>query len=106
MNIIYICSPYAGEIERNVQNARKFSKFAVCQGFMPLTPHLLFPQFLDDGNVDERALGMKFGIRLLDSCTELWAFGETSSGMAMEIAYAVKKKIPVRWFNADCEEAV
>ena len=27
--IVYICSPYAGDVEVNVENARKYSRFAV-----------------------------------------------------------------------------
>ena len=45
--IIYICSPYAGDIEKNVNAARGYSRFAVDKGFIPLAPHLLFPQFMD-----------------------------------------------------------
>ena len=29
--IVYICSPYSGDIERNTENARRYSRFAVDQ---------------------------------------------------------------------------
>ena len=45
--IVYICSPYAGDIEVNVAAARRYSRFAVDAGYIPIAPHLLFPQFLD-----------------------------------------------------------
>ena len=48
--IVYICSPYAGDIEKNVKAARVYSRFAVDRGFIPIAPHLLFPQFMDDTN--------------------------------------------------------
>ena len=41
--IIYVCSPYAGDIESNVQAARRYSRFAVESGYIPIAPHLLFP---------------------------------------------------------------
>ena len=44
--IVYICSPYAGDVSKNVENARQYSRFAVDKGYIPVAPHLLFPQFL------------------------------------------------------------
>ena len=46
--IVYICSHYAGDVERNVAAARKYSRFAMERGYIPIAPHLLFPQFMDD----------------------------------------------------------
>ena len=31
--IVYICSPYAGEVAANVENARRYSRFAVDKGY-------------------------------------------------------------------------
>lgn len=59
--IVYICSPFAGDIEKNVAAARTYSRFAVEQGYIPIAPHLLFPQFLNDTDPKERELGPFFG---------------------------------------------
>ena len=59
--IVYICSPYAGDVSKNVENARNYSRFAVDKGYIPVAPHLLFPQFLNDNNTKERQLGLFFG---------------------------------------------
>lgn len=56
--LVYICSPLAGDTEGNTQKARRYSRFAVRNGAIPLAPHLLFPQFLDDTKPAERAIGM------------------------------------------------
>ena len=48
--IVYICSPYAGDVSKNVENARRYSRFAVDSGCIPIAPHLLFPQFMNDEN--------------------------------------------------------
>ena len=32
--IVYICSPYAGDVEANVENARRYSRFAVDAGYI------------------------------------------------------------------------
>lgn len=63
--IVYICSPYAGEIEKNVKAAQEYSRFAVEKGYIPIAPHLLFPQFLNDANPKERQLGLFFGNALM-----------------------------------------
>ena len=98
--IVFISSPYSGDVEKNVEATRKYCRYAVYKGHIPIATHLLFPQFLDEATV--RTLGFRMGFRLLDRCDELWAFvGERSeplisSDMALEIAYAEEHLIPVR----------
>ena len=105
--MVYVCSPYAGDITRNTTQARRFSKFAVDEGFLPITPHLLFTQFLNDANPDEREIGMHMGLVLLTKCSELWVFGERiSAGMQREIKKAQKRGIQIRYFNNECQEVV
>ena len=40
--LVYICSPFSGDIEGNTKKAREYSRFAVDQGAIPLAPHLLY----------------------------------------------------------------
>ncbi len=103
--IVYICSPYAGEVDANVMAARKYCRFAVNQGYIPVAPHLLFPQFLDDDDAEERELGLFFGNVLMSKCAEVWVFGNhISSGMAAEIQRAEKKGYKLRYFSKELEE--
>ena len=44
--IVYICSPYSGNVNRNIEMARKYSRFAVDKYYLPIAPHLLFTQFI------------------------------------------------------------
>ena len=74
--IVYICSPYSGDVDKNVKAARKYSRFAVDKGYIPIAPHLLFPQFLDDDDPHERDLGLFFGNALMSKCSEVWVFGK------------------------------
>ena len=69
--VVYICSPYAGNIEVNTENARRYCRYAVDVGCMPIAPHLLYPQFMDDSDPAERDVVLKFGIVLLFRCAEL-----------------------------------
>ena len=68
--IVYICSPYAGDIDRNIAAARKYSRFAVETGYIPIAPHLLFPQFMNDGDPTERELALFFGNALMSKCSD------------------------------------
>lgn len=76
--IVYICSPYSGDVEVNIANARRYCRFAVDAGYIPIAPHLLFPQFLNDGDRLERMLGLHCGNALMSKCAEVWVFGKQS----------------------------
>ena len=103
--VVYICSPYAGDIETNVKAAQRYSRFAVDSGYLPIAPHLLFPQFLNDSNPKERQLGLFFGNALMSKCSEVWVFGDTiSDGMEAEIKRAKWKNYLLRYFTETCEE--
>ena len=89
----------------NVNNARRYSRFAVDKGYIPIAPHLLFPQFLDDDNPEERELGLFFGNALMSKCAEVWVFGSRiSSGMEAEIKRAKWKDYRLRYFTEECQE--
>lgn len=99
MPFVYICSPYRGNPRVNVMRARKYCKFAVRQGKLPIAPHLYFPQFMVEAT--ERDMAMRMNFELLKLCSECWVFGdEITEGMAMEIDRAAK----VRYFTTKCEE--
>jgi len=103
--LVYICSPYRGNIEKNTASAQAYCRMAVERGCIPIAPHLLFPQFLDDSLEEERELGMFMGLVLLTKCKELWAFGEyVSEGMEQEIRKAEARNLPVRRFTPLGEE--
>lgn len=103
--LVYICSPYAGAIENNVAAARAYCSFAVERGYVPLAPHLLYPQFMNDGDPEERSLALLFGKILLGKCDEVWVFGNRlSAGMKTEHEYALRKGCLIRYFTADCME--
>ena len=103
--LVYICSPYAGDIETNTAAARRYCRFAVEAGYIPIAPHLLFPQFLNDSDPKERELGLFFGNALLSKCAEMFVFGSRiSEGMEAEIKRATWKGHRIRYFTESCEE--
>jgi hypothetical protein len=103
--LVYIASPFAGDTERNIMNARGYCRFAVSKGCIPLAPHLHYPQFMDDDDKSQRELGIRFALILLAKCDEVWVFGgRVSEGMSHEIAKAKRRGMSVRYFNNLMEE--
>lgn len=103
--LMYGCSPYAGDVETNVKNAKRCSKFAIDENAILVTPHLLYPQFMDDRNEAEREMAMHFNYVLLGKCTEVRVFGGVvSRGMAREIVVAKKRRMKIRWFTQDLKD--
>ena len=93
--IVYICSKYRGNVAHNMAMARRYSRFAVDQGCVPLTPHLWLPQFISEDT--ERELALRIDLRLLERCDELWVCGdEISEGMAREIEHAADMGLPMK----------
>ena len=74
-------------------------------GYIPIAPHLLFPQFLNDSDPKERSLGLFFGNALMSKCSEVWVFGSRiSSGMEAEIKRAKWQNYRLRYFPEQLEE--
>ena len=101
--LVYICSKYSGDIANNTEAAKRYSRFAVDSGAIPLAPHLLLPLYMKEDT--ERDLAMFMDKVFLGKCDELWVFGtEASPGMRMEIAKAKKHRKKIRYFDNECRE--
>lgn len=102
--LTYIVSAYAGDITSNVVAARRYCRFAVDQGRIPICSHLLYPQFLHDDDPEERQLGLFFGKILMDRCEEVWIFtdGTYPPGMMEEWRRARWRRQKIRYFTTDC----
>lgn len=89
-NLVYICSPYRGEVERNLQYARELTRIALDNDFAPITPHLYLTQAVNDEVSEEREKGMMAGKELLKNCKYILIGGKygLSEGMLEEIELA------------------
>ena len=104
---IYVCSPCKEYMDThgqtishqlNMARAKSYSYYVMQVKQIPITPHLYFTQFLDDGITIERAWGMMAGLELLKECDELWVFGDyVSQGMATEIEQAKINNILIKY---------
>ena len=92
MKTAYICSPFRGLVRRNTAYARRLTRYAVQQGYAPITPHLYITQVLDDEKPTEREQGIAVGLKLLEVCDVILVgcrYG-ISEGMNAEIEIAKK----------------
>lgn len=102
--LVYICAPYSGNKELNVKRAVAFAEFAYQEGYIPLTPHQLFP-FLDDKILFERRRAMFMDKVLMGKCQEVWVLGnKITSGMREEIETAERRHKKIRYYNEKFEE--
>lgn len=96
MKKVYICAPLGGNVEENLRNVRRYTKYALLCGAAPVVPHF-YADCLDDSNPEEREIGMSAGLSLLWFCDELWIFGdEITEGMKSEIQFCNSLNIPIR----------
>lgn len=101
--MIFICSPYRGNVAKNIGRAKRYARFVAAVGHCPVAPHLFFPQFLNDEKPEERIEGINLGVEMMKKCNQLWIFGSTiSQGMAYELEKAREMEIPIRMFDTEC----
>ena len=94
--VVFVSSPYAGNVPYNVAVARAAARNVIEAGCVPVVPHLYIPQVLDDAVPAERDLGLSLALGLLARCDEMWVFGEPSAGMRMELDEAERLGVTVR----------
>ena len=96
-NLMYICSPYRGDIENNVIYAKKLTRLAIENGFAPVTVHLYLTQIFNDDIPEERKQGLEAGQAILRQCKYVLvgnAKGYSEGMLAeLEIALAMGKII-------------
>jgi len=97
---VFICSPYRGDVEKNIKLAKLAAGLVIFRGDIPIIPHLYFSQFLKEDNQPERIEGIKMGVELMKDCDELWIVGTNiTAGMEFELKTAKEIKIPVKLYD-------
>ena len=103
--LVYLESPYAGDVEKNIKYARLCMKDSIDRGEYPFASHLLYTQenILDDNDPVERKLGIVacFAFAKLCSKTVIYADLGISDGMMLGIEDAIRNKriIEVRYLK-------
>lgn len=97
MKKIYICSPFRANEhktqEENIKHAWAVGERVNAQGHEAIVPHILLSHI--DENTD-RARALNEGLKLLDSCSELWICStHVTGGMLGEMQYASERGIKI-----------
>lgn len=92
MKLLILESPFAGNVEENIEYARRAVRDSLTRGEAPIASHLLYTQdgILDDNIPSERQWGIDAGLawRVVSQGTVVYTDYGTSGGMAYGIAAA------------------
>lgn len=105
MKLVVIESPYAGDIEANIEYARRCVRDSLSRGEAPLASHLLYtqPGILRDEVPEERQQGIDAGLCWARAAqlTAVYADRGISTGMEYGIALArsAGREVEYRWLN-------
>lgn len=96
MKTVYIAHPIAGDVAGNITKVLDILKRETTRDVCPVAPYLVALQYLNDGDDEQRALGMEmneefFRRKFVD---ELWCYG-FSAGVRREIELASETGIPI-----------
>ena len=62
-DLLYVCSPYRGDTKRNKEYARKLTRAAINNGFVPVTVHLYLTEVTGWNSCGSRAMKQRFAGR-------------------------------------------
>ena len=90
-------SPYFGNIEKNVEYARKCLKDSLDRDECPFASHLLYTQVLDDRDKKQRWQGMSQAFEWYQHADQMVLYIDLgiSKGMLLGVKQATKHKIPI-----------
>ena len=110
MKLVIIESPYAGDIDRNVDYARRCMHDSLTRGEAPLASHLLYtqPGILDDTLDLERQLGIDAGLAwgAQAELTAVYMDLGVSGGMRYGVAKAKEAGRPIEYRRIGVPEVV
>lgn len=101
MRLVIIESPYAGDVEANVEYARKCVRDSLLRGEAPIASHLLYtqPGILNDDIPEERQHGIDAGLawRVRAQASVVYTDRGISRGMEYGIAAAKEAGLPIEF---------
>lgn len=101
MRLVILESPYAGDVDANVDYARACVRDSLMRGEAPIASHLLYtqPGILDDTVPAERQHGIDAGLawRAVAHASVVYTDRGISKGMEYGIAAAKAAGIPVEY---------
>lgn len=97
--VVVVESPFAGEVERNVEYAFRALRDCIDRDESPYASHLLLTRVLDDGDEDDRARGLRLGAQVTSRADKVVVYDDygLSGGMHAGIARAHELGVPVEY---------
>jgi hypothetical protein len=110
LKLVILESPYAGDIEANVEYARACVRDALSRGEAPIASHLLYtqPGILRDDVPEERQWGIDAGLawKAVAHGSVVYTDRGITKGMQYGIAAAERAGLPVEFRSIEAKEAV
>ena len=97
MKTVLLESPYAGDVEANIEYARRCMRDSLDRGEAPMLGHLLYTQVLDDNAPEERNRGIEAHMSWLGRCALVAVYIDygVSPGMTKAIKAALGCAVPI-----------
>lgn len=99
MKRVVVESPYAGDVLGNIAYARLALADSLARGEAPIAAHLLHTQVLDDEDLDQRARGIRAGLRWIEVADLVAVYEDhgVSPGMEAALQRARECGVPVEF---------
>lgn len=109
MKRVILESPFAGDVEANIEYARRCVRDSLSRGEAPIASHLLYtqPGILDDANPQERQWGIDAGLawKAVAEASVVYMDRGITLGMRYGIEAASAAGIPVEYRKIDQQKA-
>ena len=107
MRLVILESPYAGDVEKNVEYARRCVRDSLMRGEAPIASHLLYTQegILDDDVPEERKKGIAAGLawRKVAAASVVYTDLGITEGMEFGISKADSDGLEVEYRTINTE---
>ena len=104
--LVGLISPFRGKDKEdhinNIQKATLWQLEHQIDGMVPVVPHLIFQDILDDFDLRQRTKGIRMGHELYEEClyceVHTWGSNQNSEGMWEDIKFCESKGIKLRYY--------
>lgn len=99
MTLTIIETPYAGDIEKNTEYAKRAMRDSIERGEFPLASHLIYPLILDERKPEQRSQGIALGYEWGKKADKIACYTDygTSEGMQRAMAFYHKCGIEIEY---------
>ena len=93
--LVILESPYAGDVDTNLEYARECLLDSLSRGVSPIAFHLLYPQVLDDDHPVQRALGLDASAEWYEKANSVVAYTDLGISPGMEKGISLAENLAI-----------